>query len=216
MPKHAATDLNDFTYDTSSDEYLYTPDISVFHPGPDETVEMGAALTLEGRLQAEYKRGLQAGLMQSQDMFDKTVEAMEASLQELAKSLGQLKEDVEASHWRVIKTCLAKILPSAADRQLISEITGLILQAAKGQLHDPLCVTLHPDNKGVITFLEKADVMSFQVKQSKDMSGNAVKFSWARGHVDIDVHATVQACLDLFETPNPTLNTQIQDHQNEQ
>ena len=216
MSKRMQAELLDFTYDASCNDYLYTPDVSVFHSGPDETLQSQAVMTFEERLQAEYKRGLQAGLTQSKDMFDKTVGAMEASLQELAKSLSQIKEDIEASHWRVIKNCLSKILPNAADKQLVSEITGLILQAAKGQLAEPLCVTLHPDNKDVMAFLEKADAVSFKVEHSNEMSDRAIKFSWPKGHVDIDVHATVQACLDLFEPPISNMNPYIQDRQNEQ
>jgi|GEM_PF-3926209 len=170
------------------------PDMTLFHPG-GEGLTPGRSRASQ---QADYEAGFDAGKAEAAQMYEQTIRVMEAALEALKSSVGQLKQDVETSHGEVVKRCLHALLPDLAQQVLRQEIENVLNEAASSHAASELFVSVHPENDIEKSFLLKSFGKSISVVENADLDISAVHFSWGSSTSEIDPIKTAQTCLTLL------------------
>lgn len=146
-----------------------------------------------------YQDGLDAGLAQAKVIHEETVKTMEQSLQHLGASFRGIRDDIEASHGRVVRMCLDAALSGLASKSMQLELESLINGLASATLEGVLKVYCHPDNAFAKDFLGDAPFdISISVTNDANLMPHKVVCEWQDGAASIDPDAVGSAIKSIL------------------
>ena len=155
---------------------------------------------------ADYRSGVEAGRKQAEEAARNTITVMERSLDHLKSEFAARIDDVEASHRRVIRSCLMAILPEFAKIKAVDALTNVIADASREGLVGDIKVHVRSDEP-VLTEALNGLGANFELVLDDLLDAGAISLRWCQGGVDINPDRVLQACLSLFDDTE-TLNTQ--------